>query len=347
MNNDNQGQTSKDTFVDEMVTYAFPNLEALADMPVSKRKIGHLDIRGYKDMGRDIFLCAIERYPDSSVKDSDKKYNSAYSALGRLKKELKKKGSEDLKNPQSIYKYQVVVGNLIKVVTDLMSPYRKNSNKDYIRRKLDRATTDHRVELDMTDYILKAEEVLSKPENWTDVSCAIALATGRRMSEVHLSGEFEVSGEYELIFKGQLKGKSRRIGKDSKHKGVALINHPFTIPTIVKAQLVVDGIQYLEDYKYFGKSQPKRLDKSLDTVLVNRTYSKALSSAVKDRWHFAGEDTTYHLFRAAYLRLNLVRECIDPFDYLNYARTIVGDDDSATLEAYQRYHIKPDTLTRA
>jgi len=336
-----QGQTSKDTFVDENIKSLLPQFETLAEMRVSDRKLGKGVVRGWHKLAVDVFRQLVEHYPDSETEDTKKEYLSAYSALGRLKKELKGAAKNSLKNPENIYKVNSIINNFNNAITAIMSPYRENYNDRYRGVKQDRARAENRVEIDMSDYILKAEEVLSEPENWTDVSCAIALATGRRMSEVHLSGEFEVSGEYELKFKGQLKGKTR------KDDGIALIKQVFTIPTIVKAQLVVDGIQYLEAYKYFGKSQPKRLPKNVETVLVNRTYSKALSEAVKDRWYFIGEETTYHKFRAAYLRLSLINEGVDPFDYLRFAKSIMGDDDAGTLEAYQRYHIKPDTLTRA
>jgi hypothetical protein len=61
--------------------------------------------------------------------------------------------------------------------------------------------------------------------NWRDVSCAISLVTGRRMGEVHLSGQFNQVGSHEVIFKGQLKGKSRKLkvkGEDGSIKQVAL-----------------------------------------------------------------------------------------------------------------------------
>ena len=79
---------------------------------------------------------------------------------------------------------------------------------------------------------------------WRDVSCVLALVTGRRMGEVHLSGVFTQVSEYEVAFSGQLKGKSRKV-KVGERK-LALRDYEFSIPTLVRAELVVKGIAWLE-----------------------------------------------------------------------------------------------------
>ncbi|NET62299.1 MAG: hypothetical protein F6K47_41195, partial [Symploca sp. SIO2E6] len=169
-----------------------------------------------------------------------------------------------------------------------------------------------------------------------NVSCAIALATGRRMAEIHLSGEFRKTGEYELGFKGQLKGKRRKIGKKK------LIDHEFTIPTLLSADLVLQGIDWLE-------ANGKRFPRSEDPERVNRTYSKRFNGRdgiVTENWEILREGMTYHKFRGAYFRACVVNALVDPLDYLNFARSILGDRDETTIRSYQRFEIKPGSLTK-
>jgi hypothetical protein len=37
---------------------------------------------------------------------------------------------------------------------------------------------------------------------------------------------------------------------------------------------------------------------------------------------------------------------IDPYDWEDYAKSILGDDDSATIRAYKRFVIKSGSITR-
>jgi hypothetical protein len=55
---------------------------------------------------------------------------------------------------------------------------------------------------------------------------------------------------------------------------------------------------------------------------------------------------TYHKFRGAYFRACVEDAKVDPYDWEDYARSILGDDDSATIKAYKRFIIKSDSLTR-
>ena len=59
------------------------------------------------------------------------------------------------------------------------------------------------------------------------------------MAEVPLSGEFDVIDDYQLSFKGQLKGKARKVkisADDGTKKDVRLRDFEFTIPSLVKTK---------------------------------------------------------------------------------------------------------------
>ena len=212
----------------------------------------------------------------------------------------------------------------------------------------ERSTPENRIELDLSSFLKLAHEILTQVANgatkdevnWRDVSCALSLVTGRRMGEIHLSGQFTQAGTHEIFFKGQLKGKSRKLkvtAADGSIKQVAQRDYEFRIPTLVAAELVVKGIDWLE-------VNGKRIDKNEDPERVNRIYSKVLSEKVKE-WSLM-EGMTYHKFRGAYFRACVENAEIDPFDWEDYARLILGDDDSATIKDYKRFVIKPESITQ-
>ncbi len=54
---------------------------------------------------------------------------------------------------------------------------------------------------------------------------------------------------------------------------------------------------------------------------------------------------TYHKIRGAYFRACVENANVDPYDWEDYARSILGDDDSATIKAYKRFVIKHCSIT--
>jgi hypothetical protein len=118
---------------------------------------------------------------------------------------------------------------------------------------------------------------------------------------------------------------------------VALRDYEFPIPTLVRAELVTKGIEWLE-------ANGKRFERDEDPERVNRRWSKVLSERVKDEWLFIPE-VTYHKFRGAYFRACVENASVDPYDWEDFARAILGDDDSATIKAYKRFVIKPGSVT--
>jgi hypothetical protein len=211
------------------------------------------------------------------------------------------------------------------------------------------------------DVLSKASQGLLKASDWKDVSCALALVTGRRMAEIHLSASFVKADEFAVYFTGQLKGKesgfmvnkkgeavrtNRADYNKSKSAGltdkpfIPLADYRFTIPTLVPADLVVAGLQWLED-------NGKRLSKKDEPEAVNRKYSRYLSERVVDVWTILDKsEMTFHKFRGAYFRACVVNCKVDGFDYMTFATSILGDGDEATIKAYQRFEIKPDSLTK-
>lgn len=337
----------QNTFIDRRVDSLLPQFEALAPFKRKDREKGKGDLIGWKMLAANEAALLKATYPDNKP-DPEKTYGTCLRQITALKKALKTAAKTDLKDSANYHPVLTIVTHFSESLSYLFAEYKIRQNADYRERVEERSKKENRIELDLSLFLKYANEVLLAVASgatpvevdWRDVSCAIALATGRRMAEVHLSGEFRQTGEYQLGFKGQLKGKSRKLKAGEKR--VALRDYEFEIPSLVKAKLVVEGVEWLEKHG-------KRIDKSEDPERVNRRFSKVFngqSGIVRENWEILPDGMTYHKFRGAYFRACLINSGVSPFDYLSYARSILGDKDEATIRAYQRFEIKPGSLTR-
>ncbi|NES66448.1 MAG: hypothetical protein F6K24_14910 [Okeania sp. SIO2D1] len=330
----------ENTFVDERVKELLPKFEALVTYKPRDRERGKGGKIGWKALAAMESALLKATYPDEDKPEPERTYGTCLRQITALKKELKKAARKQLKDKQNYNPVCTIIGHFGEALSFQFAEYKYKQNVQYREKVQERSTKENRIELDLSPYLKQAHQVLSqvkqgaKPTDieWRDVSCALALVTGRRMAEIHLSAEFEQISDYCVSFKGQLKGKSRKI------KGESLRFHEFIIPTLVEASLVVAGLEWL------GKNQ-KRFPKSEETERVNRRWSKVLSQRCKQEWAIM-ERMTYHKFRACYLRACLANEKVDPFDYQNYAQSILGDADEGTIRAYQRFMLAPSAETR-
>jgi hypothetical protein len=345
-----QTKELENTFIDERVTVLLPKFEVLAPYGRKERENGVRSegFEGWKKLAANQAAMLKARYPDNKP-EAERTYNICLRQITALKKALRVAAKTRLKDHANYHPVLTIITHFGNALSFLFSPYKSLQNETY-REVVDiRSTPENRVELDLSPFLKLAYEVLIQVRdgatktdvNWRDVSCALSLVTGRRMGEVHLSGFFRQTGSYELAFQGQLRGKSRKLkvkGQDGSIKQVALRDFEFTIPSLVPAELVVKGVHWLE-------GNGKRFSRDEDPERVNRTYSKVLSEKVKE-WAIVPEGMTYHKFRAAYFRACVQNSNIDPFDWEDYARAILGDDDSATIKAYKRFVIKPGSITK-
>ena len=165
---------------------------------------------------------------------------------------------------------------------------RKNDYKQSIAvRKESKTDIDAKPLLAFSEAVLKNLETL-KARDWPLVSISIAIATGRRMAEVHGADTvFERKGDA-LLFTGQLKAKGA--AGDYYEQ-----NPSYEIPSLVYPELVVAGHQWLKDN---GKleSDPKK---------AHNRFSRYLSEATKKVFfeaNIGGErkKQTYKALRAIY-----------------------------------------------
>ncbi len=327
----------ENSFVDDRVKVLIPKFEALAPYKRKKREEGDKNegVEGWK------YLAVRE----ASVLKANYEPMTCLRQITALKKALKSAVKTHVKDHANCSPVATIITHFGEALSFLFSEYTIAKNEKYREAVRERSSPENRVELDLSPFLKQAHEILSAVKKgaskedveWRDVSCALALATGRRMGEIHLSGEFKLLGEYEVAFRGQLKGKGRKVKIEGSK--VALRNYEFPIPTLVRAELVTEGIEWLE-------ANGKRFERDEDPERVNRRWSKVLSERVKDEWSFM-PDVTYHKFRGAYFRACVENANVDPYDWEDFARAILGDDDSATIKAYKRFVIKPGSVTKA
>ncbi|MUG99773.1 hypothetical protein F7734_48875 [Scytonema sp. UIC 10036] len=332
----------ENTFIDEQVAYLLPIFEALAPYKLNQRKKGVGDIPGWERLAAQEARILKATYPDEQP-EAERQYNTALRQITSLKKALKLAAKTELKDPALVNPVITIATHFGNALSYLFSEYKERQNARYREKVTERRQKENRVQIDLTNSLKFAHRILTevaegKDPNWIDVSCSVALATGRRMGEIHCSATFEELAEYEIAFRGQLKGKDRKVKIGDKQ--IPLRKVTFCIPTLLSAELVCMGLNYLE-------TKGKRLDRNEDAERVNLRWAKVLNLAVKDWDIFPEGERTYHKFRAAYLRACIVNDTsVDPYDFRDYAKQVLGDDDETTIDAYKRYEIKPGTLTK-
>ncbi|MTJ56074.1 hypothetical protein FJR38_27230 [Anabaena sp. UHCC 0253] len=329
--------------IDDRVKILLPQFEALAPYKITQRKKGVGDLTGWHKLAIQEARLLKLNYPDDKPED-DKEYGTALRQITALKKALKLASKTELKDAALLNPVNTIITNFGNELSNQFAIYKENQNTRYRETVTERRKVENRIEIDLTNSLKYAYNILTDVKNgedsinWLDVSCAVALATGRRMAEVHLSASFELIDSHTVAFKGQLKGKDRKIRVVDK--AVKLRDVTFKIPTLLPADLVCFALDWLN-------SKGKRFDKDEDPERVNRRFSKTLNQACKDWDIFPADERTYHKFRAAYLRAAIINDGnVDPYDFTDFAKEVLGDDDESTINAYKRYEIKQGSLTK-
>jgi hypothetical protein len=340
------------SYIDDRVEILLPQFEALAPYKITQRKKGVGDLTGWHKLAIQEARLLKLTYPDDDKPEDSKEYGTALRQITALKKYLKLASKTELKDAALFNPVNTIITNFGNELSNQFAIYKENQNTRYRETVTERRKVENRIEIDLTNSLKYAHNILSEIKqenengitldksnvNWLDVSCAVALATGRRMAEVHLSASFEKIDNYNIIFKGQLKGKERKVRLADK--AVKLVDVPFPIPVILPADLVVYALKWLE-------KKGKRFDKTEDPERVNKRFSKTLNQACKNWDIFPEDERTYHKFRAAYLRAAIINDGnVDPYDFTDFAKKILCDNDEATINAYKRYEIKKETLTK-
>jgi len=321
------------------------NLEAIAPLSLKDRKagkvVGGVFLPGWKAKSVEIADDLKEKYPV---------VQSAIDGKKRLLTELGKFDKSWLLDTANFYPVKTSIAHFRESLNLLFAIDQAKVNASYRERVSDRSGDASRIECDLSQWLAKAFDVLTKVAQganrkeirWEDISCALILVTGRRMSELHYSAAFTKSGDHELIFTGQLKGKGRTVDGDK------LINHPFTIPCLVPAELAIAGLAWLE-------REGKRADRGDQdgAERVNKTWAKYLSKRCKTDWQIIPDSTwqsvdpadkwSFHKFRGLYFVACLAKmeQSVSFSSIKRLAPSILGDADLSAIEPYERIDIKP------
>jgi len=156
--------------------------------------------------------------------------------------------------------------------------------------------------------VAKAERLLSS-DRWYDLVAGLALATGRRLTEVLKTARFFPCTLYSVTFDGQIK----------KREDVNLL--PYEIPTLVRAEVVIAAWKRLR-----GLVDCTQLDNEQVAGKYHRDASEAANR------HFAGlipqqsakENLTTKAFRAVYAHIAVLWFCPLRIDDRVYANAILG-----------------------
>ena len=194
------------------------------------------------------------------------------------------------------------------------------------KAKLDkRSSAEDVIDVHLDPYIDKARQVLTSLNSWRDVALALALVTGRRVfAEILMdTTEFTVTSDKSVMFKGQAKTRDR--GELDEYE----------IPTLVSAELVVAGFNYLKDQGKLGDTSGNK-----DLTEVRRKtstrHSRYINETIKSDWPiFEG------------IKPKALRELYALQAYQNYVANggkqklnvyicnILGHSDRSVADAYQ------------
>lgn len=159
-------------------------------------------------------------------------------------------------------------------------------------------------------------------------------ATGRRTAEIAVTARFEVSGKTEVIFTGQLKEKTKA---DSG---------PYRIPVLIPAEIVVDGLQKLRDWRPNDFIAFEDLGTEKAKLAANRFSSRAAKELrVKCEKFFPG--LIPKNLRAIYTTLAYHFHEDPTISPQRYASDILGHgkNDNETGASYADFYINdPDYL---
>ncbi|MCS6257439.1 protelomerase family protein [Shewanella baltica] len=121
------------------------------------------------------------------------------------------------------------------------------------------------------DWIKKlSRDLLTKIDpSVSDLCIGIAIATGRRLTEIMKTASFKAVAESTILFSGQLKTKNRHLFEEVK---------PYKIPSMIEADIVVKALSLLR--KATGKDQLR-----YKNVLGETVESTVDAGDIKDYYH--------------------------------------------------------------
>lgn len=162
--------------------------------------------------------------------------------------------------------------------------------------------------LDQPEVLVQMAETFLESQHWSDLALGLAIATGRRITEILKTGKFFPKTSYTVIFEGQLKRQD-------------LVLKPYEIPTLVPAHLVLSAWEHLRMEVHCEE---------LSNDEVNNTYGSTVRALANER--LSGiiplrsdrESVTTHLNRCVYGRLAVHYFAPEWVSDIAYMATVYG-----------------------
>ena len=156
----------------------------------------------------------------------------------------------------------------------------------------------------------KARDLIHS-DYWSEMAAGLAVVTGRRVSEVLKTAQFQYKTQYSIIFSGALKRRQEKI------------ECVFEIPTLLEANEVITCLTKLRNHlgREIESLSPRQLSGGYSRR-VSEVCNKEFSSLVEKR---KDKDNLYtHLFRAVYSTIASHWFCPPKVPVIEYRAAIQG-----------------------
>ncbi|MDJ0536196.1 MAG: protelomerase family protein [Xenococcaceae cyanobacterium MO_207.B15] len=159
------------------------------------------------------------------------------------------------------------------------------------------------------DAVVNTAQGLLLSDQWSEIAAGLATVTGRRCSELLQTASFSYCSPYSVLFTGATKRRNEEN------------DHEFEIPTLVKAELVLNAIARLRSLLPTD---------GLNLKQINQKYSEPVAKACHRHFQHLiptrdGKDNLYtHIFRAVYATIAAHWFCPPTVPVLEYRAAIQG-----------------------
>lgn len=374
----NQSENTN-TFIEEKAAYILPSLIKIVDTPLRERK------KIIKGIASSIFRELLEKYPCFDEKGIPT-YSTVRRQITAIRNVLNLKMATYIELTGSTTE---ISGKLKRCINDwfmvdlndMYRPYSDNLNlkqetrRETVRQKPNRVKVDPSKAL---EFAAKVLEDTTKDEaesylKWQDVFFALCLVTGRRSVEIMRTARFTKVDDYTVSFEGYAKQKDSSYiqCRNNTRAYYHFEKESFNIPTLVKADYVISGLDWLRDTAKGCKGVLDSANNNAEEIAlrakVNSRYSKAFTEHFKTQsvWNVLPDyETTIkalglstakthndykmstHSFRGIYLRCCVVNEEVDAYDYMDFAQSILGDTGKDAVTSYQKFELVEGANTR-
>lgn len=191
------------------------------------------------------------------------------------------------------------------------------------------------------DEYLDTIERLLQSSDYREIAVGLIAATGRRMSEILKTGDFDQTGAYEVKFSGQVK-QTQAEKEQGKHR-------EYPIYTLCGSHLVIDARERLfrmGDIKEMRRWDLKKVDSGKNST-VNRQVVEHFTEILEPPH---GEDIlSSKNLRAAYANIAIYLFCPKNHSISAFITDRLGHTSDATASNYEDYQVtneQGDPMTR-